>query len=140
MKHPYRSILILLLLCIQSLVWAEASANMRYLVKPVEAYYRGYIWLWYADSPYTVISEMCWNETEGYGCDARLTDEEYELVYEVFDTGVGLNGSIYRGEDSLDMYIFWWPQELGADHNPHPISAYWIDYVSLGEFLELWRQ
>jgi hypothetical protein len=90
--------------------------------------YNEYLWAWYDSLPYVVIEEMCWNETQGFGCDERLLQDGH-VINRVTDYELSLHGHVY--ENDSGCWIWWWQRHHDTENNPHPILALWIECPEL---------
>lgn len=98
------------------------QATMRYQKILADRY--GWTWTWHAEKPYTVLSEICWDDYADTWCEA-LNLSRMVLLYEVIDHANDTRTTLYqlrRGQ-----CIAWeWHNEYGADGQPHIAEANWI--------------
>jgi hypothetical protein len=72
--------------------------------------------------PFQIISEMCWDSTQGF-CDEDLSNAEE--LYTLIDWYSGAHGAIFQTGNGA---CFWWgyQPEYGSDNNPHINEHYWV--------------
>lgn len=112
----------------------------------------GLAWQQFNTLPYTVIESLCWDETNGWGCDWRVRPTEYMGLwveggspryeyhperepifrYTITEFPSGRFGSIF--ENDYGCWIWWFEAgaTYGSDGNPHPEleSAAWINCIA----------
>lgn len=89
-----------------------------------------YLWAYFDELPYTVISEMCWNETEGYACDERIANSQNEYVLNrIVDFEAQLVGQVWKN-DGGHCWLFIW-QQYHHEGNPHPLVQQWVECPEL---------
>lgn len=120
-------ILILLSIALLGLVYIQALAEPQ---APLPRYriegYHSYSWGYFEELPYTVLGQMCWNETEGYSCDERIANSTgHRAINRIVDWEAQLVGQVWKN-DAGDCWLFMW-QSYYIDGNPHPAIQQWVE-------------
>lgn len=95
--------------------------------------YHSYTWDYFEELPYTVIGEMCRNETEGYACDTRIANtQDFWVVNRIVDFELDLVGQVWKN-DTGDCWLFIW-QPYHIDGHPHPLVQQWVECPEIAYF------
>jgi hypothetical protein len=75
--------------------------------------------------PFTLIRQMCWNDSVGF-CDDGLAGAEEIYFLVDWNPENPVYGAIFETDSGT---CFWWSYqpEWGADGNPHVAQAYWVE-------------
>lgn len=104
------------------LMWLEAQADGR----PRYTLFDSRISFLFSNSdelPFTLIREMCWNDSVGF-CDDGLRGAEE--IYFLADWQTLSYGAIFQ-TDSGDCFWWMYRSEFGADGNPHIAEHHWVE-------------